>query len=310
METTDKAYSPEAHTQRTQPDADGTEYEYDVSIGLLCYKDKQRMDDLLASLEASPQRYKYEVLLSDNGSTDGTREMVREKYPYVKILENGANLGVAGGRNRLFWNSKAKYTMILDSDTLLHANTVDTLVDVAESKPKAAIVHPKLVYRDQTLQLSIRRFPSIFDIAIEGTKLRIFFEWTGIPAKIQMRHCGHDKLMEIDCCYGAGLIIRNSVLKEIGGFDEGYFYQYEDFDLCYRTKAAGYENWYAPQSTMTHFYEREDTFFHPGLKKHIYSVLRFQMRHMWKISKSPVVHTRKFDGDLVPPVGIEPSSAN
>ncbi|MEM9026665.1 MAG: glycosyltransferase family 2 protein [Verrucomicrobiota bacterium] len=303
------SYSPEAYSHRTAPDADGTEYEYDVCIGLLCYRDKQRIDDLLASLEASPQRYKYEVLLSDNGSVDGTREMVREKYPYVKILENGANLGVAGGRNRLFWNTRSKYTMILDSDTLLHANTVDTLVDVAESNPKVGIVHPKLVYRDQRLQLSIRPFPSIFHIAIEGTKLRGLFEWTGLPARIQMRNCGHDHLMEFDCCYGAGLIIRNSVLKQIGGFDEGYFYQYEDYDLCYRVKAAGYENWYQPAATMTHFYEREDTVFHPGLKKHLKSILRFQMRNIWKISKTPPVHTRKFDGDLVPPIGIEPAVA-
>lgn len=299
-------FDPEAHTVRTTPDPDGTEYEYDVSIGLLCYRDKQRIDDLLTSIEASPHKYKYEVLLSDNGSVDGTRDMVREKYPYVRILENGRNLGVAGGRNRLFWNSRAKYTMILDSDTVVHENSIDTLVDTAESKPQAGMIHPKLVYRDGTLQLSIRPFPKFHYILIEGTRFRKWFEWTGIPAKYDMRNVDHDKLQRIDCCYGAGMLIRNRLTKEIGGFDEGYFYQYEDFDLCYRFDAAGWENWYQPDAVITHFYEREDTIFHHSLKKHILSILRFQSKHMWKVNRSPVVHRRDYDGELVPDIGVEP----
>jgi len=243
---------------RAAPNPDGTTYDFDVSIGLLCYRDKQFIDDLLASIAASSRRFAYEYLLSDNGSTDGTREMIREKYPYVTILENGDNLGVAGGRNRLFWNSRAKYTMILDSDTLVHDGCIDRLIETAEANPRAAIVAPKLVYRDGSLQLSIRPFPRLHHIIIEGTKYRKYFEWTGIPARVDMRNVSHDELMPFDCVYGAAMLVRNSVARAVSGFDEGYFYQYEDYDLCFRAKQAGYENWYDPRAVATHFYEREE----------------------------------------------------
>ena len=294
-------FDPAAFTQRTTPDPSGKTYDFDVSIGLLCYRDRQLIDDLLASIEKSSRRYKYEWLLSDNGSTDGTREMVREKYPYVAILENGANLGVAGGRNRLFWNSRAKYTFILDSDTLVQDAAIDTLLDTAEKNPRAAIVAPKLVYRNGALQLSCRPFPRFHHILIEGTKYRRYFEWTGIPARVDMRHDPHDRLMPVDCFYGAALLVRNAVARQVGGFDEGFFYQYEDYDLCFRCKKAGYENWYQPTAVVTHFYEREERgVFHPRLETHLKSILRFQARNMWRISRAPVVNRRDLDGDKVP----------
>lgn len=297
-----RRFDAEAFTQRTSPDAGAPSgYAYDVSIGLLCYKDRQLIDDLLASIEASPRRYKYEWLLSDNGSTDGTREMIREKYPYVRILENGGNLGVGVGRNRLFWNSRAKYTLILDSDTLIQPNAIDTLIDTAEKNDRAGIVVPRLVYRDGRLQLSIRPFPRFHYVLIEGTRFRRFFNWTGIPARADMRNVSHDHLMQFDCAYGAALLVRNRLTREIGGYDEGYFYQYEDYDLCFRFKKAGYENWYQPAAVVTHFYEREERgVFHPRLKTHIKSILRFQVRNMWRLRNLPVIHRRDLDGDKVP----------
>ncbi|NOG53441.1 MAG: glycosyltransferase family 2 protein [Planctomycetes bacterium] len=302
-------FDPEQWSQRTAADEDGTSYECDASIGLLCYRDRQFIDDLLASIEQSGNRYRYEWLLSDNGSTDGTREMVREKYPYVTILENGRNLGVAGGRNRLFWNSRAKYTMILDSDTLVQPGAIDTLIDTAEANPKAAMVAPRLEYRDGSLQLSCRPFPRFHHILIEGTKYRKYFEWTGIPARVDMRHIDHDRMMPIDCVYGAAMLVRNRITREVGGFDEGYFYQYEDYDLCFRFKQAGYENWYQPSAAVTHFYEREERgVFHARLQTHLKSILRFQTRNMWGISDAPVLHRRDLDHEKVPPVGCEPAA--
>ncbi len=293
-------FDPSDYQARTLPAEDGEVSDYDVTVGLLCYRDRENIDNLLASLAAHPKKYKYEIILSDNGSSDGTREMIQEKYPYVRVLENKANLGVAAGRNRIFWNSRAKYTMILDSDTLLHANTIDRLVETAEAKPEAGIVHPQLLYRDGSLQLSIRPFPRLHHILIEGTKLRALFEWTGIPSRVQMRDCGHDSLMPFDCCYGAAMLIRNSAIRQTGGFDEGYFYQYEDYDLCYRIKAAGHENWYQPEAQVTHFYSREDQFFHPGIKAHLRSIFRFLTRNIWQVSKAPILHRTDFDKAILP----------
>jgi len=291
-------------TRRTARDADGRLYPFDVTIGLLCYRGNQLIDQLLHSLEASRKNYRYEYLLSDNGSTDGTREMVAEKYGHVRIIDNRANLGVAAGRNRLFWNSSAKYTMILDADTIVHDGAVDRLIQTLEAKPNAAIVVPKLVYRDGSLQLSCRPFPRLRYILFEGSRYRKWFDWTGLPAKADMRHVPHDRLMQIDCAYGAAMLIRNSVVRKLGGFDEGYFYLYEDFDLCFRFKKAGYEVWYDPAAVVTHFLEREErSVSRCQLKNHLKSILRFQTRNMWRISSAPVIHRRDLDGDKVPRIG-------
>jgi GT2 family glycosyltransferase len=227
--------------------------------------------------------------------------MVREKYPFVTILENGRNLGVASGRNRLFWNSSARYTMILDADTAVHDGAIDTLIEVLDAKPNAAIAVPKLVYRDGQLQLSCRPFPKFHYTLFEGSQFRNWFNWTGIPAKADMRLVPHDKPMQIDCAYGAAMLIRNSVVRRLGGFDEGFFYQYEDYDLCFRFKQAGYEVWYEPAAVMTHFYEREEKgVFHTQLRNHLKSILRFQMRNMWRLSSPPVIHRCDLDGHKVP----------
>ena len=290
---------------RTSQDSDGMNHPMDVTIGLLSYRDNRLIDQLLHSLKTSSKRYRYEYLLSDNGSTDGTREMVREKYEHVKIIENGDNLGVATGRNRLFWNSSAKYTMILDADTVVHDGAIDTLIDTLEANPKAAIVVPKLVYRDGSLQLSCRPFPKLHYTLLEGTPYRKWFDWTGVPAKADMRNVPHDQLMQIDCAYGAAMLVRNRVVRSLGGFDEGYFYEYEDYDLCFRSKKAGHEVWYQPEAVVTHFYEREECgVFHPQLKNHLKSILRFQMRNLLRVSSGPVIHRRDLDGDKVPCVGV------
>ena len=279
---------------------DDTDVPFDVTIGLLSYRDNLLIDELLDSIQRTNKRYRYEYILSDNGSTDGTRDMVGERYAYVRILENKQNLGVAAGRNRLFWNSNAKYTMILDSDTVVHEGAIDTLIDTLEAKPNAAIVVPKLVYRDGSLQLSCRPFPKLHYTLLEGSQYRKWFDWTGVPAKADMRTVPHDRLMQIDCAYGAAMLIRNSVIQMLGGFDEGYFYEYEDYDLCFRYKKAGYEVWYEPTAVVTHFYEREERgVFHPQLWYHLQSILRFQTRNMWRVSSAPVIHRRDLDGDEV-----------
>lgn len=302
--------APDANVRRTAPDPDGTTYPYDVTIGLICYRDCQMISDLVATVEASDRRYKYEWLLSDNGSTDGTREMVRKRFPYVKVLENGRNLGVAAGRNRIFWNSRAKYTMILDADTLVHNGAIDTLVDSMEENPQIGIAAPKLVYRNGDLQLSSRRFPKLHHTLIEGTSFRRFFEWTGIPARVDMRHVNHDSAMTVDCVYGAAMLIRNCLTRQLGGFDEGYFYLYEDYDLCHRFHRAGYPVMYQPNAQVTHFYEREEQgMFHPRMKSHIRSILRFQTRNMWRISRMPVVLRSDLDGDNVPKLSKDRSVA-
>jgi GT2 family glycosyltransferase len=116
-----------------------------------------------------------------------------------------------------------------------------------------------------------------------------------------MRNVSHDTLMQFDCVYGAAMLVRNAVARSVHGFDEGFFYQYEDYDLCFRAKKAGYENWYDPRAVVTHFYEREERgVFHARLKTHLKSIMRFQKRNMWKISNAPVVNRKDLDGQKVP----------
>jgi GT2 family glycosyltransferase len=114
--------------------------------------------------------------------------------------------------------------------------------------PEAGIAGPKLVYGDGRLQHSCRPFPSPWNIAIEGTFLRDWFPRSRFVREYTLEDWDHGELREVDWMYGAAWILRKKVLDHVGHFDEGFFYLYEDIDLCFRVKKHGFKILYRRRS--------------------------------------------------------------
>ncbi len=252
----------------------------DITVGVITWNARALLEQLLDSVYESVNNIEFEVLVVDNGSTDGTIEMIKENYPDVVLVENPENLGVAPARNQLLKKARGRYTLSLDVDTtMIQKGVVETLVATMDAHPEAAIGGPKLVYKDGSLQLSCRPFPSPLNIMLEGTFLQKYFPDSRFVKDYNMEEWDHASLREVDWMYGAALMIRASALEEIGYFDEGYFYLYEDIDLCFQARRKGYKVLYIPDAVICHHLEREErTIFSKTLKIHLRSIGRYLLK--------------------------------
>ena len=250
-----------------------------ATIGILTYHSRDLLKGLLESIHRNPWKYPYEIVVVDNNSSDDTIAMVEKTWPSVRLVKNPVNRGVAPARNQIFRMSQCEFVIILDVDTEVHPGSLDTLVDTMRAHPEAGIAGPKLVYGDGRLQLSCRPFPTPLNIAIEGTFLRDWFPQSRFVKEYTLQDWDHKELREVDWMYGAALIIRKSVLEQVGLFDEGFFYLYEDMDLCFRVRRSGIKILYNPQAVVTHFLPRERKgIFHNRIGVHCRSIARYLLK--------------------------------
>lgn len=252
----------------------------DITIGIITWNARPLLEQLLDSVALSVQGVRFEVVVVDNGSSDGTLEMLDEQYRDVILIKNPRNLGVAPARNQLLRKARGRYILSLDVDTTLYPNgAVETLVEVMDRHPEAAIGGPKLVYKDGSLQLSCRPFPSPLNILLEGTFLKKVFPDSRFVKGYTLEDWDHAGLREVDWMYGAALVIRSSALAEIGYLDEAFFYLYEDIDLCFQARKRGHKVLYIPDAVICHHLEREER---PLFSKTLRIHLRSIRRYLWK----------------------------
>ncbi len=258
----------------------------DLTIGLLTWRSRDMLDACIRSIFAGAERVSFEVLVVDNASGDGTLEMLAEKYPQVRVIENAENVGVAPARNQLLDDAKGRYLAFLDVDTLVKPGSLSTVIEVMEARPDVAIGAPKLVYRDGTLQHSCRRFPGLLNVIVEGTFLRRHFPNSRLVKEVTMEDWDHKTMREVECVYGACMVVRMSDVPAIGRFDEAYRYMYEDYDYCFKAHRIGKKVLYIPQAEIVHFLEREGkSVFHKMIGRHVRSLFRYLSRdyypHIW-----------------------------
>lgn len=259
----------------------------DATVGILTWKARDLLKNCLDSLEEGKDGISAECWVVDNNSQDGTLEMLQVQYPAVSVIKNPVNRGVAPARNQIIERAQGRYLIFLDVDTYVLPGALKTLISVMDQHPEAAIGGSKLLYGNRKLQLSCRPFPSPLNILIEGTFLRDYFPNSRFVKEYTIEEWDHAELREVDWMYGACLIIRRTALDTIGMFDEGFFYLYEDIDLCFRAKKLGMKVLYIPHAEVIHYLERErKSIFHRRITTHIRSIIRYLIRdyygHLWR----------------------------
>ncbi|MGD1078796.1 MAG: glycosyltransferase family 2 protein [Candidatus Sulfotelmatobacter sp.] len=223
-----------------------------LSIILLCWNDREVIADCLRSIFANTQSTKFEVIVSDNGSTDGSVELIRSSYPSVRVIENGRNLRFAKANNIGIQASQGEYILILNPDTIIHEGALDGMVQFADRHREAGAFGCRVVNSDGSYQVSARPFASLRAEWIAALYLRRmgrFHRWFTADS-----YPGWNGTSErrVDWVSGCFILVRGALLKSIGGFDEQFFYYYEDMDLCHRIWKAGYSILFAPYATITH----------------------------------------------------------
>lgn len=223
-----------------------------LSIIILCWNDLKVIEDCLASIYATTRNTNFEVIVSDNGSTDGSIEFIRQKFPQVRLIENGMNLRFAKGNNVGIRASHGQYVLILNPDTIIHEGALDGLVAFADRHPEAGAFGCRVLNADGTYQGCIWPFPTPRSEWIKALGLKplgYLSEWFHTGAYVKWRG---ETERAVGYPAGCCLLVRNELLKRLGGFDEKFFYYYEETDLCHRIWDAGYPILYTPTVSITH----------------------------------------------------------
>ena len=212
-----------------------------VSIVILNMNERHFLPTCLGSIRKMNFPYEYEIILVDNGSTDGSQEFVRKNFPHVKLIENKTNLGYAEGNNIGAKAAKGKYLMLLNNDTEVTKNWLLNLLKVAESDDNIGICAPKQLMGDKKT------------ILYGGGAIN----YTGLSYSINMykKDFKETEIHETAFASGAALFIRRDIVHKIGLFDKDYFIYHEDVDLSWRVRLAGYKIMYVPTSIIYHFFK-------------------------------------------------------
>jgi N-acetylglucosaminyl-diphospho-decaprenol L-rhamnosyltransferase len=193
----------------------------------------------------------YETVVVDHGSTDGTLDLVRERFPAVRIVEQ-ENRGLAAGWNRGIRETSAPFLLVLNADAWLVDGAAERLAAFADEHERAGFIAPRLLNPDGSLQPSVRAFPTPWRLATEYLFLRKLAPRSRALNAFYGAGFRHDEVREIDFAKAAGFLLRRAAFDEVGPFDEDFFLFSEETDWCYRLREAGWKSYFYPGAEIVH----------------------------------------------------------
>ncbi len=227
----------------------------DLSIVIVSWN----VRDLLRQCLRSISPFSSETIVVDNGSTDGSVEMVRAEFPGVRVIANTDNRGFPAANNQGIAVAQGRYVLLLNPDTELVGDALATMVAFADAHLDVGLVGPQLLNpslhppqwggKRGGVQSSRRRFPTLATAFFEST-------WLHAPRRLLRRYYVLDRpddaLQDVDWVVGAALMARREAIEQVGLMDEGYFMYSEELDWCRRFREAGWRVVYLPAAQIIH----------------------------------------------------------
>jgi len=225
----------------------------DLTISIVSWNIKDLLDQCLKSVYENTKGITYEVFVADNGSADGSVEMMRQKYPQVTLIANTENLGFTKANNQIIRQANGRYVILLNSDTIVTPGSLETLVRFMDEHPDAGAVGPRLEYPDGSFQLSCRSFPTLETEFYRLSFLDQLFAKSPLFGKYMMTFWPHDDIREVDQPMGAALLARRETVDQIGLLDENIIFWYDEVDWCKRIKDRGWKIFFTPEAKIYHY---------------------------------------------------------
>ena len=223
----------------------------DLSIIIVNWNTMELLARCLASVYETAESLQFEVFVVDNGSTDGSAAMVRERFPQAHLIANSKNMGFARANNQAIRLSGGRYVLLLNSDTEVCPDALESLVAFIDTHPEAGATGARLLNADGTLQPSCH--PTLTPWR-EFWRL-LFLERIQRRATYDMAHWDLRTPREVEVIKGACLMLRREGLDQVGLMDERYFMYTEEMDLCYRLRRAGWRLYWVPEARVVHYEE-------------------------------------------------------
>lgn len=233
-----------------------------VSIVIVNWKTPELLAILLDSIAREDTGHEsFELLIVDNNSGDGSVEMLKTRFPYVKLTENSDNVGFSRACNQVIPTARGQYVLLLNPDCEVTKNAVSIMADYLDANPDCGAVGPKVLNTDGTLQLACRRsFPSVKASFFRLTYLSKLFPRSRYFSEYNLTHANPDEQLEVDALSGSCMMVRKDVIDRIGLLDEDIFMFGEDIDWCWRIKELGYRVVYIPESVVYHVHGASSRF--------------------------------------------------
>ncbi|MDO8785223.1 MAG: glycosyltransferase family 2 protein, partial [Syntrophales bacterium] len=219
----------------------------DVSIIIVNWNTKDLLRNCLDSICKTVRGITYEIIVVDNGSSDGSLEMLRENFPQGHVIKNTENRGFGAANNQGLRSMTGRYALLLNSDTLLTETAVYELLSFMEANPEAGMVCGQLLHADGRKQNSIASFPGLLTLLTNAALLE--YVW---PKRFPSKRYVWREPIEIDSGIGACLLVRKKAVDKVGMFDERYFFFFEETDWVYRMRCSGWKIFHVPSAFIYH----------------------------------------------------------
>jgi GT2 family glycosyltransferase len=223
-----------------------------LSIVIICWNDLNVIVDCLRSIFSETHRIPFEVIISDNGSSDGSPDYIRRHFPAVRIVENRANLGFAKGNNSGINVSRGEYVLILNPDTIIHDRALEKLVAFADSHSEAGAFGCRVLNPDGSYQNPARPIPTVSGYLISALNVRWLGRFSSRFASDLYPGWEGRSERAIGFQSGCCIMFRREILKNLRSFDERFFFHFEESDLCYRIWKTGRPVLFCPSAEITH----------------------------------------------------------
>jgi GT2 family glycosyltransferase len=223
-----------------------------LSIIIVSWNVCELLADCLLAVDQNRGRLDLEVIVVDSASSDESPAMIRDRFPWVRLLAQTDNVGFPLGNNLGLQAADGRYLLLLNPDTVVVDDALSQMVDYLDQHADVGVVGGQLLNPDGSIQSSRRRFPTLATAAFESTWLQPYAPQS-ILRRYYMEDVSAENTGEVDWLVGACLMVRREAIIDAGLMDEAYFMYSEELDWCRRIKTAGWRIVYLPAARIIHY---------------------------------------------------------
>ncbi len=218
-----------------------------VSVVIVTRNTRRLTCAAVQSVIESKGSFATEIVVVDNASTDGTEEAIRSEYPAVRYIRSDKNLGFARANNLGAAESSAEFLLLLNSDARLSPDALRLAVEWMRQNPACGVAGARLLNPDGSPQNAIANFPSLATELLNKSLLRRL-----APSRFPGKETRLAGPAQVESVIGAFMLVRMEAWKAAGGFDERYFFFFEETDFCLQIRRRGFQTWHLPQVEVWH----------------------------------------------------------
>lgn len=219
----------------------------DISVIIVTRNTRDLTQSAVASVFAKSDDLQIEIIVVDNGSVDGTADLLRANFPGIRCLRSETNLGFAKAVNRAAQESTGEFLLLLNSDAVLLPGALGAAIDWMRAHPQCGVAGAQLLNADGSRQNSVANFPTVATELLNKSLLRRF-----LPHRYPGKEQFFDSPLEVETVIGAFMLIRRQAWDSIGGLDERYFFFVEETDFCLQARRRGWRVMHLPQVLVGH----------------------------------------------------------